>query len=64
MENYLLQRARLILIELSDEHERVWRVDQTNNSFEKELALNTIKSKMIEVEDGIKMLENIPKIIL
>lgn len=64
MENYLLQRARLILIELGNEHERIWLVDKTNSSPEKELALLTIKSMMIDVEEGIKMLENIPKITL
>jgi len=60
-ENYLLHRARLILIELEEEYRRVNDV-RTNHHInpEKDFFLNVIKSRMIEVESGIKILENIP----
>lgn len=63
-ENYLLHRARLILIELSDEYNRVNDVSLSCVTDEKQSFLNVIKSRMIEVEEGIKMLENLPEINL
>jgi hypothetical protein len=64
-ENYLLQRARLILTELQGEYNRVSIVSLNNtHSADRDSFLNVIKSRMIEVEEGIKMLENLPAINL
>lgn len=58
-ENYLLHRARLILIELKDEYVRVCASRQnTKTCAEVNNALEDIKRKMIETEQGIECLEN------
>lgn len=59
-ENYLLHRARLILTELKQEHRRVDKINPTVKSAEVMAVLEIVKSKMREVEAGIKLLENLP----
>lgn len=57
MENYLLQRARLILNELLQEYQRVQKLDQTGWHVENNIWLEAIKLRMIEVEEGIRVIE-------
>ena len=56
-ENYLLHRARQILIELEQEYQRICQIETTYITDEKNYFLHEIKIRMIEVENGIEALE-------